>query len=156
MDSSDEESVNCTPPEISKAAEDVKLSLLPSKSKKIYDKVYEEFVRWCNGKNVKNKNYTESVLLAYFLEKSKYYKPSTMWSYYSMLKATLNVHDNIDISRYARLIAFLKRKSDGYKPKKSKILSREEIELFLREAPDDLYLMMKVSSNFMFSQCSVC
>lgn len=145
MDSSDDEIVSGTPPEIFKAVEDAKLSLLPAKSKRIYDKVYDEFVSWCKLKNVIDGNYTENVFLAFFLEKSKCRKPSSLWSYYSMLKATVNLHNNINIARYSRLITFLKRKSDGYKPKKSKILTREEIELFLVDAPDNLYLMIKVS-----------
>ncbi|KAJ8964352.1 hypothetical protein NQ317_006091 [Molorchus minor] len=40
-----------------------------------------------------------------------------------MLKATINLHDNIT--------------------EKSKILSKDEIDVFLNDAPDDIYLMMK-------------
>ncbi|KAJ8914397.1 hypothetical protein NQ315_017487 [Exocentrus adspersus] len=63
----------------------------------------------------------ETVLLAYLSEKAKKVKPSTLWSYYSMLKSTLLVNDNCDISKYSKLIALLKKLCDGYKPKKSKI-----------------------------------
>lgn len=61
-----------------------------------------------------------------------------------MLKATLSVKENLDIGTYKRVTAFLKRKGVGYEPKKSKVLSREEVNTFLREADDEVYLMIKV------------
>ncbi|CAH1366188.1 unnamed protein product, partial [Tenebrio molitor] len=67
-----------------------------------------------------------------------------MWTKFSMLKATLKVHRNIDISKYSKLIVFLKSKSRTYKPKKAKILESEHIKQFLKEAPDEKYLMVKV------------
>lgn len=117
--------------------------LIPQKSKKLYEQQYESFVRWCNEKHVKE--YNENALLVYFNEKSKRYCSSTLWSYYSMLKTTINIKHNIDISKFSKLLAFLKRKNDGHKPKKSKVLTGEDVEKFLVEAPDDKYLMMKVS-----------
>jgi hypothetical protein len=42
------------------------------------------------------------------------------------LKAELNIKDNIVISQYSRLRAFLKRKAVGYTPKKSKILIADD------------------------------
>lgn len=61
-----------------------------------------------------------------------------------MLKATLSVKENMDIGTFKRVLAFLKRKSVGYEPKKSKVLSRDEVNTFLREADDEKYLMIKV------------
>jgi hypothetical protein len=43
-------------------------------------------------------NMSETSLLAYFSEKSKKVMPLTLWSYYSMLKCTLLVNENCDIS----------------------------------------------------------
>jgi hypothetical protein len=43
-------------------------------------------------------NVSEKELLAYFSEKSKKVMPTTLWSYYSMLKCTLLVNENCDIS----------------------------------------------------------
>jgi hypothetical protein len=63
-------------------------------------------------------------------------KSSTSWSRYSMLKASLVVNNNVDISKYCKLVAFLKRQSVGYKAKKSKIFSREQIFKFLSTAHD--------------------
>jgi hypothetical protein len=49
------------------------------------------------------------------------------------------------ISKYLKLQAYLKRQCDTYKPKKSKVLSKSEIDKFFTEAPDDTYLMIKVN-----------
>ncbi|XP_050298697.1 uncharacterized protein LOC126737728 [Anthonomus grandis grandis] len=54
------------------------------------------------------------------------------------------VYKNIDISQYHRLISFLKVKSKGYVPKKSKVLEGEPIIKFIKKAPDDIYLVHKV------------
>ncbi|KAL0869286.1 hypothetical protein ABMA27_007548 [Loxostege sticticalis] len=52
------------------------------------------------------------------------------------------------ISEYPKLNAFLKRQSDGFTSKKSKILTSDEVEKFLNEAPDDRYLATKVALIF--------
>jgi hypothetical protein len=51
-----------------------------------------------------------------------------------MLKATLNVKENIEIGAFLKVIAFLKRNAVGYEAKKSKVLTREEVNTFLKEA----------------------
>ena len=61
-----------------------------------------------------------------------------------MLKATIIAKEDIDIGKYQKLRAFLKRKSDGYQAKKSKVLSEEQIQQFMKEAPDEIYLLTKV------------
>lgn len=134
------------PVQILEAAPEATLNLLPSKSRKIYEKAYDDFAKWCLGKGVLQ-HYSENVLLAYFSENSKRLKSSTLWSQYSMLKATISVKNNTDISKYPRLIAFLKRQAEGYKPKKSKILAREQIDEFLTTAPDETHLLAKASKT---------
>lgn len=118
--------------------------LLPEKSKKRYESTYKVFKDWCQSKDNADV-VTESLLLMYFQEKSSILKsPSSMWCEYSMLKTTIFINENIDISKYYKLRAFLKRQNAGYKPKKSNTFSREGINRFLEEAPDDKYLLMKV------------
>lgn len=117
-------------------------SLLPVKSKGKYENAYCQFDNWCKEKRVKMIN--EVVLLAYFEQKSKVYKSSTLWSIYSMVRTTLSVKKNIDIKKFPSLIAFLKRKSVGHHSKKSSVFTKLEIGNFLRKADDRTYLMMKV------------
>lgn len=64
-----------------------------------------------------------------------------------MLKTTLKINENLDIAKYLKLTAFLKRKSDGFQAKKSKILSSENVEKFLSEAPEEIYLATKVNKK---------
>lgn len=142
MESDGSDSDEALPLEVASAAKAATLDLLPGKSRGQYENEYERFKSWCDNKNIKKTS--ETVLLAYFSELAKIYKSSSLWSKYSMVKAVLSVRENIDASRFSKLIAFLKRKSDGYKPKKSKIFVKEELDRFILEAPDQEFLMMKV------------
>lgn len=71
--------------------------LLPSKSRPAYEKEYTLFQKWKRTKNVNTVN--ENIVLVYFSEKAKKCKPSTLWTYYSMLKSTILIHENRDISK---------------------------------------------------------
>lgn len=143
-DSSD---MDCTPPTILEAAKATTLELLPIKSRKRYELANSQFEDWRKKNNVKS-SYSENVLMAYFGELSAKVSPNTLWTQYSMLKSTLSIHQNINISQYIKLRAFLKRKNDGYLPKKSKVLSSQEIQTFLNDAPNNKFLLHKV--NFFF------
>lgn len=118
--------------------------LLPDKSKERYEKQYAKFKSWCNNKKVNQ--VTEEVMLAFFAGESKIYKSSSLWSIYSMLRAVLLIKENINIANYLKLKSYLKRKSVGYEAKKSRVFSRNEINEFLRKAPDHDFLLLKVSS----------
>lgn len=84
----------------------------------------------------------------FVLLQSKSLKASTLWSLYSMVKSTVQINDNVDISKYAKLIAFLKRQNDGYEAKKSTILTMDNIIKFFSDAPDDTFLLIKVALIF--------
>lgn len=129
-----ENEMECTPPELREAAESVTMNMLLVKSKDRYEKTYRAYRDWCNDKGVPNIG-SENVILAYFAQLKKDKKPSTLWAHYSMLRATLNIKDNIDISKNAKLIAFLKQQNIGYQPKKSSVFTKENMEKFLKNAP---------------------
>lgn len=141
MDDS-EYNINCTPPELREIAEALTGNLLPNKSREVYEKKYEQFDTWCSQNNVKM--ISENILLAYFESESKTKKSSTLWSTYSMLRSCINIHKNVDISKFYKLQAFLKRLSVGYVPKKSKILEMGDIENFIEKADNRMYLATKV------------
>lgn len=46
------------------------------------------------------------------------------------------------------MTAFLKRRSDGFRSQKSKVLTSNNVEKFINEAPDDQYLATKVALIF--------
>lgn len=135
------------PAEIQQEAQEATLRLLPKKSKSVYEKELVEFDNWRKSRRVGKEAITEEVLLSYFFYVKKRFAASSMWTKYSMLKAMLKVHKCIDISKYGRLTSYLKAESRGYKPKKAKILERNQIEEFLKKASDEEYLQVKVEST---------
>lgn len=135
-----------TPPELAAVANNLIENLLPTKSRDKYEKSYKKFENWCTIN--KAQHFTENVLLAYFSElvtKSKM-KSSTLWSEYSMLKAVINLRKAVDVSKFLKLRAYLKKQGEGYSPKKSRVLTKNQVDLFLRDAPDNKYLATKVIS----------
>lgn len=131
-----------TPENILNEADSVIENLLPLKSRVQYLKSYEKFIDWKDRNGAKS--FSESVFLAYFSELSKKMKPSSLWSIYSMLKSTVSTRHNVHIKEYSKLTAFLKRSSDGFKSKKSKVFTAQNVETFLNKSPDDIYLATKV------------
>ncbi|XP_051164650.1 uncharacterized protein LOC127283675 [Leptopilina boulardi] len=115
---------------------------LPDKSRVKYEATYDTFVTWQEKQGTQS--FAEADLLSYFHQLGEKYKPSTLRSIYSMLKTTINNKKNIDIKNYKQLLAFLKKKNTGYNPKKSEVLTSDQIEQFLKEADDTEYLDIKV------------
>lgn len=142
MEIASDDELSSTPPNLTDAANEVILNLLPEKSRRQYENAYQQFKEWCEAN--KARKISENVLLAYFAERSKKVKSSTLWAVYSMLKSTLNVKENLDIRKFTKLVPYLKKLSVGHHPKKSKVLTREEIYQFIAEADDETYLMVKV------------
>ena len=139
MADSDSDSV---PSDIEAAAQSALSTVIPQKSKALYDLAYEKFEKWLEEKKIKHIN--EKVLLAYF-EGRKTQKASTLWTLYSMLRSELSLKKNIDITKYTSLYAFLKRQSEGYHAKKSNIFSKKNVHQFITEAEDRTFLMAKVA-----------
>jgi hypothetical protein len=131
---------------IEAAAQEAVSNLIPQKSRVAYETTYSRFEESRSKQKVNCIN--EKAMLAYFLEKSKIVKPSTLWSVYSMLRTMISINKNLDLSKYTNLIAFLKRQSEGYRAKKSKSFSKQNIEKFLTTANDEDYLMEKVRIFF--------
>lgn len=132
-----------TPPEIAEAARAEIENLLPTKSSAVYEAAFKKFIAWCSEKNASV--YSESVLLAYFSEMAKRMKSSSLWSHYSMIRTLLNLRHDVDISKYLKLRAFLKKKNEGYSPKKARVLTKEQFDMFIFNAPDEKYLAAKVN-----------
>ncbi|CAH1377217.1 unnamed protein product, partial [Tenebrio molitor] len=61
------------------AARKATLNLLPQKSRQQYELVFKKF-----NENKVEMNVTENVCLAYFADRAKHVKPSSLWSEYSM------------------------------------------------------------------------
>lgn len=116
---------------------------LPKKSAKKYEDVYNTFVEWQQKKG--HTLFTEEVVMEYFDERSKKYSSSSLWTHYSMLRSTLDLHHNVKINEYSKLKEFLKGKSVRYEAKQVNTLSTDDINTFLSSAPDYDYLSTKVN-----------
>jgi hypothetical protein len=131
-------------------AEEVWNVVIPEKSKERYENTYKIFKNWATKKCL---NIDEKSLLAYFVIRNEKLKsPCSLWAEYSMLKSTIFLHDSVDISKFSTVIAFLKKKNVGYRPKKANIFTKEEFTKFLLEAPDKKFLALKVSSAYFLYQ----
>jgi hypothetical protein len=89
--------VPSTSPELKNIADCAVSNLIPEKSKRQYDKCYNDFKERCNKNNVKT--VSENVVLAYLMEKSKTVKSSTLWSTvgYQAKKSKVLTRDQIDL-----------------------------------------------------------
>ncbi|XP_046615650.1 UTP--glucose-1-phosphate uridylyltransferase isoform X1 [Neodiprion virginianus] len=142
----------CTSPELLEAADNVRVELLPQQSRELYWSTYNAFIEWKDANRVKT--ISESVMLTYFGVLANKYKPSTLWTKYSMLRSTIKIKHNIKVKKFTRLLAFLKQKSNGYEAKKSKALTLDNVKKFLSDAPDKTYMVTKVALIFgLFGAC---
>lgn len=71
------------------------------------------------------------------------YKPTSLWSEYSMLRTQIQEKFNVDI-RYPEVKSFLKWCKFGYFPQKGLVFQPDEIRRFLCEADDYEFLGVKV------------
>lgn len=127
---------------IKEIAANARKSLLPRKSKLIYEDTYSAYRKWCQIQKITRT--TEDSILAYFSSELMRYKSSSLWSKYSMLRTTININEGVDISKFPNITAYLKRQADGYKPKKSLVLLKEHVDAFLIQADNKVHLLNKV------------
>ncbi|KAJ3639156.1 hypothetical protein Zmor_004027 [Zophobas morio] len=140
---SDSDEFGCTPPELRAAASAAAQNLLPIKSKGRYECTYQKFLDWCHKNKVAK--CSENVLLAYFKE---IVHKRSLWSVYSMLKSCIILKQNIDISKFSKLILYIKRQTQQHQPKKSAVLEDAHIAKCIAKAPDSTFLMMKAALVF--------
>ena len=142
MSTSDEKGSEATP-ELLAAVLEAESSLLPTRSRTLYEKTYAEFEEWCRKNSVPGQ-YNSNVVLCYFAAIAKMGKIASLWPKFSMLKATINLKHNVDIGKYYKVVQFIKRQNEGYIPKKSNVLEKENVIAFLCTAPDHDFLSIKV------------
>lgn len=115
--------------------------LLPDISKDVYIKEYNKFKTWLEENDYK---LSEDNVLRYLVLLSKNYCPTTLISTFSMIKACFLVKEKINLSEYKFVTGFLNKNSENYIPKTAKVLEEEDMEKFIRTAPDEEYLLHKV------------
>lgn len=132
-----------TPEYKTNEAVEVVNDILPQKSKEKYLKTYENFMDWKKTKNAKS--FSEAVFCTYFKELATSKQPTTLWTIYSMLKPIVRLKHEVQINSYTKLLSYIRRLSVGHRLKKSRVLTAQNIETFLKDAPDYSFLAMKVS-----------
>lgn len=107
------------PETLLKKAANVTNNLLPDLSRVRYETEYKKFCDWCKKEGINDvQNVSDDILLVYMSEMSINAKPSTLWSRYSMIKSSLKVKQNVDVSKFFKTIAFLKKQSDDFNIKR--------------------------------------
>jgi hypothetical protein len=107
-------------PELKNIADCAVSNLIPEKSKRQYDKCYNDFKERCNKSNVKT--VSENVVLAYLMEKSKTEK-------FNFMEHIFNVEAHAEHTGWhwcyevSEIGTFFEKKSVGYRAKKSKVLT---------------------------------
>ena len=139
---------NEIPEDILMEASDLGDDLLPKKSRDKYREEFAKFEKWQQERNLNS--IEEPVMLVYFNNLYQNFKPTTVQSHHSMIKAILKIDHDIDIGNYHKLNALMRTKSVGYEPTKSNVFEPEDILKFLNEAPDKMYLDHKVCKFFFF------
>lgn len=123
-------------------ADEIRHSLLPSKSKEEYLKEFDNFKSFCrkNGHEQDNLVPDSALFLLYFHEMGGLYAPSTLWSKFSKLKSCCQAFFNINIDNISPTVKIYLKKveRDSKKSKKkASIFSSNDIKRYISEFPDD-------------------
>jgi len=110
------------------------------KSKKIYDGWISKYTTFCEKEKITDIDSLAS-LLKFFVHQSAVYSASTLWQGYSCLGKYFLVFHNKDIKENLLLKQLLKKKQKYHKVKKSMVLSKEELDLFLQNTEDQFVVV---------------
>ena len=143
-----------TPTDVAELAKGAFNDLLPAKSKERYELEYTKFNDY--KKKIRITSSSENILMAYFTELKKKYKPSSLWNYYSMLKKTLTIKEKIDIGQYCALTSLLKKEAKGFQTKKAKVFTVAQMNKFLQEAANIQYVAHKVWIQIKVFSVQIC
>ena len=64
-----------------------------------------------------------------------------------MLKSVIKIKNDLDISKFFKVTSYIKKQNVGFRLKKAKVFNKA-VTKFLNEAPDEVYLMIKVVAIF--------
>lgn len=117
---------------------------LPKKSCDRYLLNYNNYKTWLEKNSNSLSDSDEHNLVVYFQKLKDKLSPPTLWSVWSMLRKTLNVKDNINITNFLNLKALIKNNMKGYVPRKAYTFRWNQIMTFMESASDQIYLAYKV------------
>ena len=72
-----------------------------------------------------------------------------------MLCITINLQESVDIIKFPSVILYLKRKREGYTPKKSLILTNENVDSVLLNAQDEYHFLLNKVCMLILFRCII-
>lgn len=132
-----------TPADAAEAFEALKREgRIPKKSRPDYYREYGRYMLWKKGHSYAVNCNTEAILGLYLNEKAAHVVPTSLISILSMLKAVIAVKHK-KIVQTDELQRMLAQNTKDYMPKKTPVLTRDQMALFMRQT-DEKYLVPKV------------
>jgi integrase len=107
------------------------------KSSATYDKWINNFQQWVS---LNDKDFSASSVLYYLSELSERYAPTSLWTIYSILNKFMKVFYSIDLNQCFLLKDFLKNLDKTHCPKKSSVLSSNDIENFVNKTDESVLI----------------
>ena len=116
------------------------------KTKSAQERAYTIYSQWKEKNGVTT---SERSLLNYFFQfYREKYSPTTIGTHFAKLKRSVKKYECIDISRYFILYASVIKLE--YQSKKSRVFTTEQLKKFLQEAPENRFLLHKVTYFMIF------
>ena len=116
------------------------------KSKTRYDDQWEDFLNFCNLEEKQKPEDENFILYFNHLKTEKEFASSSLWAKYSMMNYKMQAIHRIKLQSYPRLTALMKSFGQGYVRKAAGVFTSQEIENFIKEAPDnDEFIYMKTA-----------
>lgn len=134
-DSSDSSSTSDNASKVKKVKQIVG-NLLPTKSRKLYEKTYEDFLSFAKIRGNRKPSEDDILLYMHDLAECKKLGYKTLWQRYSMIKSGLQARHDVTVE-YKRVTAYLKRQEEQGEPtKKASVFSPDEVNRYLQEVDD--------------------
>ena len=120
-----------TPQDIIDLAEKCRVDLIPTTSKKVYDQVYNAYLRFLANFGLQNHVSSKNALLVYTNELLKSQAPTTVITKMSMIKSQIIAKTGVDVfAQYPVLLELMKKKLDNHSKKKAPVFEQSSIERY--------------------------
>ena len=120
---------------LSKEAREILGCPKKEKTKKIYDRYWRQYEVHCKHKKHRD-IFSEVSVIDFFIKTKERYGKGTLWSIYSCLNHHFQIKKKVNLKTYSRLKIIMKRITEGHVPRKSPVLSEDEMK-FIFENFDD-------------------
>ena len=120
-----------TPQDIIDLAEKCRVDLIPTTSKKVYDQVYNAYLRFLANFGLQNHVSSKNALLVYTNELLKSQAPTTVITKMSMIKSQIIAKTGVDVfAQYPVLLELMKKKLDNHSKKKAPVFEQSNIDRY--------------------------